>query len=98
MRESSLYVDNIWNSYIRSLDINGIRLTNEQDTLIWNYNKNIGSITADNVYEYIVNSFQTELGNSLYDTLWSNILPRKIGCFIWLVLNNKILTWDNLQR
>ena len=34
----------------------------------------------------------------MHNTLWSVTLPRKIGCFLWLVLRNKVLTWDNLQK
>ena len=89
---------NIWNTFIRCLDLNGIRLTNTSDSLIWEFNKISGLISADKVYECIVNSYQPNLGSRLFSTLWSNLLPRKIGCFTWLVLKNKILTWDNLQK
>ena len=30
--------------------------------------------------------------------LWDKDLPKKISCFIWLALRNKILTWENLQK
>ena len=89
---------NIWNSFTRNLDLNGVRLSTEFDSLIWEYNKVNGMISADKVYECIVNSYKPDLGSRLYISLWSSLLPRKIGCFTWLVLRNKILTWDNLQK
>ena len=50
------------------------------------------------MYECIVKTHLQDPGSRLFTCLWACPLPRKIGCFIWLVLNNKILTWDNLQR
>ena len=89
---------NVWNSFIRCLILNGIRLSSEPDSLIWEYNKINGLISADKVYECIVNTYQPDPGCRLFTSLWSSLLPRKIGCFTWLVLKNKILTWDNLQK
>ena len=34
----------------------------------------------------------------MLDKLWSFNIPAKIRCFIWLVVMNQVLTWDNLQR
>ena len=34
----------------------------------------------------------------LLDLIWNGIMPKKICCFIWLALMNKLLTWDNLQK
>ena len=30
--------------------------------------------------------------------LWKSNITSKLKCFFWLVLNNKILTWDNLVK
>ena len=88
----------IWVTFTRNLDLNGIRLTSEPDLILWDYNKYDGAISADSTYDCIVHSFNPALGSRLYNTLWIDHLPRKIGCFSWLVLRNKILTWDNLQK
>ena len=91
-----LYLDGewkeVWNSYTRNLDLNGIRLSSQSDSLIWDYNKKDGTISADKVYDCIVKSFSPAMGSRLFKTLWSGTLPRKIGCFSWLVLRNKVLT------
>ena len=75
-----------------------IRLNSSPDTLVWDHNKNNGSATSKLVYDYIVQSSHPLVGSNLQALIWSGILPTKISCFIWLVLENKILTWDNLQR
>ena len=83
---------------MRGLDLCGIRLTTQSDTLLWDFNIQDGSISIELVYDCIVKSFSPSFGNRLHTLLWSSALPSKIGCFIWLVLRNKILTWDNLQK
>ena len=55
-------------------------------------------ISAVKAYECIVNSYNPVLGSRLYTSFWSGLLPHKIGCLSWLVLRNKVLTWDNLQK
>ena len=88
----------IWNRFISHLVLSGIRLTNDPDTLLWDFNKKDGKLTAAKAYECIVKSHCPVPGNRLYTSLWSSSLLRKIGCFTWLVLKNKVLTWDNLQK
>ena len=88
----------IWNSFVRHLVQNGIRLTDEPDSLLWEFNKKDGKLSAAKAYECIVRSHNPVLGSPLYTSLWSKSLPCKIGCFLWLVLRNKVLTWDNLQK
>ena len=60
-----LYIDwkKIWNSFTRNLDLNGIRLSSDFDTLIWEYNKDNGMISAEKVYDCIVNSSNLALGS-----------------------------------
>ena len=86
----------VWNAYTAGLVLSGIRLTTQADSLVWDFNKKDCSISAKHAYECIVNSYSPSFGNRIHSLLWSSALPRKIGCFIWLVLRNKILTWDNL--
>ena len=87
-----------WENYTRGLEMSRIRLNYMSDTLVWEHNRNVSPTSAKNVYDFIVQSSHPPQGNSLHDFIWSGALPNKISCFIWLVLENKILTWDNLQR
>ena len=60
--------------------------------------KKLGTISARDAYDYIVCSFSPPAANLAESLLWTKALPKKISCFIWLVLRNRILTWENLQK
>ena len=66
-----------------------IRLNTMPNSLIWDHNRSSGSALAKVVYDYIVQSSLPPAGNSLHALNWFGILPTKISCFIWLVLENK---------
>ena len=83
---------------MRSMEISGIRLNNQSDSLIWAFNKSDGSVSAKLVYDSIVLTSSPPAGSKLLAFIWNSNLPRKICCFIWLALMNKLLTWDNLQK
>ena len=80
-----LYLDGewkeVWNTFTRKLDLNGIHLSSDSNSLIWDYNKKDGMISADKVYDCIVNSFNPALSSRLYILFWSRLLPCNIGCF-----------------
>ena len=82
----------IWNEYIEGLSGAGIRLTDHSDDLVWTYKKNSGSITAKAAYDCIVCSHLPPVSNLADSLLWTKALPNKISCFIWLSLQNRILT------
>ena len=87
-----------WNDYTEGLVSGGIHLSSSADSLVWDFNKKEGTISARFPYECIINSFTPLDGTSIDSLLWNGALPCKIGCFIWLVIRKKILTWDNLQK
>ena len=87
-----------WDAYTRGLELCGIRLSSQSDTLLWEFNKHDGSISTKLIYECIMNSLLPPSSSRLHTFLWSGTMPKKIGCFIWLVLRNKILTWNNLHK
>ena len=76
----------------------GLRLVSGMDSFAWSLNTQKGIITASVVYDSIVTSSCPPLGSKLYDFIWNGTLPKKISCFVWLAVSNKLLTWDNLQR
>ena len=85
-----------WDNYTRGLELGRIRLNPLSDSLVWDHNRSDGSVSAKLVYDSIVQSSSPPTGNILLALIWFGILPTKIGCFIWLALENKILIWDNL--
>ena len=80
------------------MDRCGLRLVSGMDSLVWSLNPQNGTVIASAVYESIVTSSCPPLGSRLLDIIWNGTLPKKISCFVWLALSNKLLTWDNLQR
>ena len=71
-----------WEAFTRGLELCGIRLTSQSDTLLWAFNKHNGSISANLVYDNIVKSFSPLSGSRLQSYIWTGTLPRKIGCFV----------------
>ena len=64
-----------WNSYTEGLVLGGICLTTQSDSLVWDFNKKDGSISAKHAYECIVNSYPPPIGNRIDSLLWSSALP-----------------------
>ena len=87
-----------WYSFTRSLELGGIRLNTQSDSMIWAYNKYDGSVSAKLVYDSIVHTYAPSVGSKLLKHIWTGALPNKISYFNWLSLMNKLLTWDNLQK
>ena len=85
-----------WDNFTKGLEMGRIRLSTQPNSLVWVHDRSVGTISSKTVYDYIVQSSQPPTGNSLQALIWSGTLPTKNSCFIWLVLENKILTWDNL--
>ena len=49
-------------------------------------------------YDLMVNTLLAPERDNFAVLLWHCKIPWKIKCFIWLLINNKILTWDNLSK
>ena len=81
-----------WDSFTNALDLGGICLYTRADSLIWAFNKQNGFVTTNLVYESIVLSSNPPMGSRLLDLIWNDTMPRKICCFIWRALMNKLLT------
>ena len=88
----------LWEEFTSNLEGARIRINSCSDRLVWDYNHVDGSITANLIYDSIVYASSPPIGCPLLALVWSGIMPLKISCFIWLTLENKILTWNNLQK
>jgi len=74
----------------------GITLTEAADRLVWTQNRSDGMVTAKLAYEHIFLEC-TNFGEDWWaNFLWRWKVPLKLKCFFWLVLHNRLLTWDNL--
>ena len=87
----------IWENYIRGLEFGRIRLTDQIDSLIWTHHKYIGPLSAAEGYSCIISNSCSELNDKVLKILWTLSIPLKIKCFTWLMIFQKILTWEHLQ-
>ena len=67
-----------------------------EDSMIWMQNTKNGLVTAKKYYDLIVSYYLPLAHHSLHSQLWHLKIPQNIKCFIWMVIENKINTWDNL--
>ena len=83
--------------YTRGLDYGRIKLSDQQDTLLWSHSKYVGSLSVAKGYDCIsVNCFDPLA--PMLEFLWHQRIPLKIACFTWLMARGRILTWDQLQK
>ena len=85
-----------WSNYIKGLMHGGICISNNPDTLVWLYNKSLGSVKANPMYDFIANTNVSDKSDGYLSMLWELHIPLKIICFNWLSLHNKINTYDNM--
>jgi hypothetical protein len=86
-----------WNNYVKGLTSLGIELNNEKDLLMWSWDTKSGQVSAKKAYE--VQMLEDEVTEPVfwYSDLWQWQLPLKIKLFMWLLLEQRILTWENLS-
>jgi hypothetical protein len=87
-----------WDHYCKTLVNSGILLTDRLDKLIWTRGDRSGNISAKNVYNALASKLWTHNKSWWHRSLWDWDLAPKIKLFTWLMMEDKILTWDNLQR
>lgn len=86
-----------WDLYIKGLRSNRILLKEVPNNLLWTYDTHAGSITAAWSYACLIKTqVDTIHYNDLY-ILWRLRIPLKMICFTWLLMMDRILTWDHLQ-
>ena len=57
-----------------------------------------GEVSASLAYDLIVSSQVPLSNNKTQARIWKYGIPLKLKCFVWLVLEKRISTWDNLMR
>jgi len=87
-----------WENYTRALIRSGIQLQPGEDILLWTGGDQLGSLLAENVYNFVASKLWPHQISNWCRQIWSWDLAYKLKLFIWLVMEGKILTWDSLQR
>jgi hypothetical protein len=80
-----------WNNILR--DVSNIILDTSDDVILWKFG-NKGSFTVKSVY----NALSTNDVGPYHKKIWKGNIPAKIKIFLWSVMNNAILTKDNLIK
>jgi hypothetical protein len=86
-----------WDHFFVELKKAHIRLNNSSDELIWALNGAGGNYTP-------ILGYSTHFGpgpgddNWRWQKLWKVKVPPKCKLFMWLILNNKFLTWEALHK
>ena len=73
-----------------------IVVSEEEDQLRWD-RKNGGEFNLKEARNYITNQDQEDTTQQ-WGNIWGNPQWPKIKVFKWLVLHNRILTWENLRK
>lgn len=82
--------------FLEDLDKRRILRSNKEDILRWGSNPK-GTFNLKEVYKLLVASPDQQTYHK-WKTLWSRGTWPKFTLFSWLVLHNRALTWDNLQK
>jgi len=80
------------------LDHAGIYLTKSTKELIWTRGNVSGNITTKNSYDAITSKIWNRSKKWRHYSLWKWDMAPKIKLFTWLLLEKKIITWENLQK
>lgn len=86
-----------WDRFVTNMSFNGVTMSNERDELVWTQDKYFGKVETKSFYMEIATSCQAE-DSWWHSLIWKWNLPAKLKTLLWVVLKNKILTWDNLQK
>lgn len=85
-----------WEDYTNQLNSAGIQLNDAEDRLVWGGNPASGNVTAKSAYKRILQDKYIYPQDWWYLKIWQWNIPVKLKCFSWLILQDKLKTWDNL--
>ena len=83
--------------YIRELVRANILLTDHEDLLVWEADPE-GVYTPKMGYLCLSAGVENRVEVWWWRSLWKLKCPAKSKLFMWCVLNNKVPTWDVLQK
>jgi hypothetical protein len=65
---------------------------------LWSWDTKRGQVNANQAYKVQLLEDMEEEPMYWYNELWKWQLPLKVKLFIWLMLEQRILTWENLNK
>ena len=73
--------------------MDNVELQDSEDVILWKFEKNM-KFSVKSLYNAVTSS---DAGPS-HKIIWKGKVPPKIKIFIWLMINNAVLTKDNLIK
>jgi hypothetical protein len=86
-----------WDHFGRALQASGVSLSENEDEILWIGGDSSGSLSKKNVYAALISTLNQLMLTGWRNRLWKWHIQQKIKLFLWLAVENKILTWINLQ-
>jgi hypothetical protein len=87
-----------WSTFIAELNKSGVILRGDQaDLLLWSGGDGSGVLSVKNCYDALISTFNFPVSQGWKASLWKRKVQLKIILFFWLAVENRLLTWDNLQ-
>ena len=87
----------VWNGYLSILKRSHVRLTNDNDVLVWNLSKSC-LYTPKKGYVQLLLDRDGMDHSQWWKLLWNLKCPLKEKIFCWFLLSDKALTWDIVIR
>jgi len=87
-----------WEVFTQNLRNSGIRLSNAKDKLSWSWNRSTGKITANLAYQCILYTNKMVVEKWWHKAIWMVKVTVKIICFMWICIEDRILTGINYQK
>lgn len=87
-----------WNKILANIKNIGICRTGSWDYLTWKGKRRTNSIGVADTYLSLSRIPPSQSSWQFPTALWKIGIPRKIIIFSWLVVHNKNLIWENLQK
>jgi len=87
-----------WACFTTQLSLTGLKLTKKKEKLKWEgvmYNE---QISVKEIYKHISHGRGLNDNVFWFHNTWRWDIPLKLKCFMWLVVHNNILTWDNIHK
>jgi ribonuclease HI len=81
-----------------ALQASGVSIHDKEDNLLWIGGDSSGSLMVKNVYVAFLSTQNLSILTGWRKSLWKWDIQQKIKLFMWLAVENKILTWNNLQH
>jgi hypothetical protein len=76
----------------------GIEPNDEKYSLLWSWDTKQGQVNAKLAYKVQVMEDREVEPKFWYSDIWEWQLPIKVKLFVWLLLEQRILAWDNLTK